>query len=79
MAHRSSIMTDVFMLVGGSVVGAGIGLLLAPQSGAKSRKEIARFGRTVGKKSERFYHDVADGMSDFADTVGGKMAFLHKR
>jgi len=78
MARRSSIMTDVFMLVGGSVVGAGIGLLLAPQSGAKSRKEIAKFGKTVGKRSERIYHDVTDGVSDFADTVGGKIAFLHK-
>ncbi len=71
-------MTDALMLVGGSVVGAGVALLLAPQSGAKSRKEIVRFGKTVSKKSERMFRDFSDGVTDFAETIGGKTNFLHK-
>lgn len=73
MTHKvSNITADALMVVGGSVVGAGLALLFAPQSGAKCRKEVVRFGKTVSKKSDRMFHDIADSVSDFADTVGGK-------
>ena len=69
MAFRgSNTMTDALMLVGGGVLGAGLALLFAPYSGAKSRKKIRRFGRTVGNKSDRMMRNI----SGFADTVGGR-------
>jgi len=63
-------MTDVMMLVGGGVVGAGLGLLFAPYSGAKSRKKMARMGRTVGNRSDRIMRDFSDTMSDLSEMVG---------
>ena len=80
MTNRvNTIVTDALMLVGGSVVGAGVALLLAPQSGAKSRREIVRFGRSMGKKGERAFRNISDSVSDFAETVGGKAGLvLHK-
>ena len=72
-------VTDALMLVGGSVVGAGLALLFAPQSGTKCRRDLARLGRSVSKKSERIFHDFTDGVSEFAGTVGGKTGgILHK-
>lgn len=69
MAFRgSNTMTDALMLVGGGVLGAGLALLFAPYSGAKSRKKIRRFGRTVSNRSDRMMRNI----SDFADTVGGR-------
>jgi gas vesicle protein len=69
MAHKvSRTMADALMLVGGGVVGAGLGLLFAPHSGAKSRKKMMRFGRYMGDKSEKMMRDL----TDFADTMGGK-------
>jgi len=69
MAHKTSnAMTDTLMLVGGGVLGAGLALLFAPYSGAKSRKKMVRFGRTVGKQSDRMMRSF----TDFADTMGGK-------
>ena len=68
--------TSSLMLVGGSVLGAGLALLFAPYSGAKSRKKLARMSKNVSKMSERMAHNVNDSMSDFADSMGsmGKRA-----
>lgn len=63
-------MTDVMMLVGGGVIGAGLGLLFAPSSGVKSRKKMVRMGRTITNKSDRMLRDVSERMSDLADTMG---------
>lgn len=69
MAHKvGNTMADALMLVGGGVVGAGLALLFAPYSGTKSRKKLARFGKTVSNKSDRMMRDI----TDFADTMGGK-------
>lgn len=79
MARKlNTTMTDALMLIGGGVVGAGVALLLAPRSGRETRKEIVRFGKTLGSKSDKAIHDFADNITDFADTVGEKgAAILH--
>lgn len=59
-------MTDALMIVGGGIVGAGLALLLAPQSGRKTRNEIARFGKTIGRNGKKAVRDVADRMGDAA-------------
>ena len=80
MARKiNTTMTDALMLVGGGVVGAGLALLLAPQSGKKSRKEITRFSRTVGRQGDKVIRNISENMSDFAERVGGMTAMLHKR
>lgn len=53
-------MTEVLMLVGGGVVGAGLALLLAPKSGKRTRIEIARFGKTIGRNGEKALRGAAD-------------------
>jgi gas vesicle protein len=63
------LMTDVMMLVGGGVVGAGLGLMFAPYSGAKSRKKMARMGKMMSNKSDRMMRDLSGKMSDLADTM----------
>jgi gas vesicle protein len=72
-------MSDALMLVGCGVVGAGLALLLAPQSGKKSRKEITRLSRTVGRQGDKVIRNISENMSDFAERVGGMTAMLHKR
>uniref|UniRef100_C6E1K0 YtxH domain-containing protein n=1 Tax=Geobacter sp. (strain M21) TaxID=443144 RepID=C6E1K0_GEOSM len=63
------LMTDVMMLVGGGVVGAGLGLMFAPYSGAKSRKKVARMGKMMSNKSDRMMRDLSDRVSDLAGTM----------
>lgn len=80
MARKNNnTMSDAFMLVGGGVLGAGMALLLAPQSGKKSRREITRFGRTVGRQGDKVIRNISESVSVFAERVGGMSALLHKR
>jgi len=81
MARKiNNTMTDALMLVGGGVVGAGLALLLAPQSGKKSRKEMARFSRSMGKKGDKVIRSFTDNVSEFSEKVGGMtLSMLHKR
>lgn len=81
MAQKiNNTMTDALMFVGGGVVGAGLALLLAPQSGKKSRKEMARFSRSMGKKGDKVIRNFTDNMSEFSEKVGGMtVSMLHKK
>lgn len=63
-------MVDTLLLVGGGVVGAGLALLFAPQSGKKSRVRIAKFSKTMSRRGEKALKGIADNVTDFADTMG---------
>ena len=39
-------------LIAGALLGAGVALLVAPQSGRKTRRDIRRFAERVGDKAE---------------------------
>lgn len=70
MGHKmSNTMFDALMLFGGGIVGAGLAFFLAPQSGRKSRKDVARFGRSMSKKSNRVFRGIADDVKDLTDTM----------
>lgn len=72
-------ITDALMLVGGGIVGAGVALLLAPQAGRKTCRELARFGRKIGKAGDNAVRDFATNVTNLADTVGEKAAgILHR-
>jgi gas vesicle protein len=80
MARKSNAVTESLFLVGGSVVGAGLALLLAPQSGKKCRRDLTRFGRSVSKQSDRVIRNISESVSDFAERVGGMTSgVLHRR
>lgn len=46
----------------GALVGAGLGLLFAPQSGERTRKDIA-------KRAKRLRHDAEDKLEELGDQI----------
>ena len=73
MARRyNETVSDTLMLVGGGIVGVGLGLLLAPRTGKQTRREIARFARTVGNKTDKAVRGFVDDVADLAESVGEK-------
>ena len=53
----------------GNLIGAGAMLLLAPQSGKKTRRQIRRKGRKVRKQTAVILHDGVDQIRDKTQQV----------
>lgn len=64
------------MLVAGGVIGSGLALLFAPQSGRKTRKQIVRYGRRVHSNAEEMAREVADTVTDLVENLGEKTGDL---
>lgn len=52
---------------GGAVVGAALGLLLAPKSGAETRRDVARYAKKAQLQATRFSRSVKTGVSTMVE------------
>ena len=53
----------------GSLAGAGIALILAPQSGKRTREDLRYWGRVLKVKSEKAQMELERGMKDLVVDV----------
>jgi gas vesicle protein len=65
-------IVGALMLVAGGIIGAGVALLFAPQSGERTRRDITRYSKKVRRKAEEVVEDFADSVSDMVETVSEK-------
>jgi gas vesicle protein len=74
MSNRNnSVTVGALMLVAGGIIGAGVALLYAPQSGEKTRKGIGRIAKKARRRSAEAVEaveDFSDHVADMADAVG---------
>jgi gas vesicle protein len=72
-------LTGALLVAAGTILGLGVGLLLAPQSGGRTRREIGRCARRTGRAVEGAVEEFADSVSDMVDAVEEKAeGFLEK-
>ena len=57
--RNNTAIAAAFLLIAGGVLGAGVALLFAPQSGARTRKDLLRYARKARRRAD----DVADDAS----------------
>ena len=55
------------LIAGGAVVGAGIGLLFAPQAGTETRRDIARYAKKAQVQATRLSRAVQSGVKEAMD------------
>ncbi len=59
------------ILAGGAVLGAGIGLLFAPQTGSATRHDINRYARKTQVQTLRWGRSVQSGVKEVMDWSRG--------
>jgi len=60
------------LIVAGGIVGAGLALLLAPQSGQRTRRDISRYARRAKTRADEAVEDLATNIGDLVETIGEK-------
>jgi len=60
------------MILAGGIVGAGLALLFAPQSGQRTRKDLLRYAKKTKRRAGEAADDLSANISDLVDTIGDK-------
>ena len=55
------------LVAGGAVIGAGIGLLFAPQAGADTRRDVGRYAKKAQLQATRWSRAVQSGVKKTMD------------
>ena len=60
-------------LLAGALLGAGVALLFAPQSGRKTRRDIRHFAERVGNKAEAARLELQRSIDNIIDDIEKKL------
>ena len=77
--NQKTTAVGAVMLIAGGLIGAGLGLLYAPQSGKKSRRQLGRYGRKVRTEAEAMVRDSADAVHDAMEGLAERTGELVDR
>lgn len=73
MATGSSRMKMLGWMVGCGIIGAGAALLLAPQSGKRTRRDLSYLGKRALNRSAAIGMDVRQSVDSLIDEVADKL------
>ena len=55
------------LVAGGAVIGAGFGLLFAPQTGVETRRDVGRYAKKAQLQATRWSRTVQSGVKEAMD------------
>lgn len=73
MENRERKVAAAALLVfAGGIIGAGLALLFAPQSGNRTRKDILRYSKKARNRADEVVEDLAANVSNLVEAIGEK-------
>lgn len=60
------------LMIAGGIIGAGLALLFAPQSGERTRRDIGRGARKLKVRADEAVEDISENISDLVDKISDK-------
>lgn len=66
------IAAAALLIVAGGVIGTGLALLFAPQSGSRTRKDILRYSKKVGNRADEVVDDLTANVSTLVEAISEK-------
>jgi gas vesicle protein len=73
METKNEKLNGALLFVAGSLIGAGLALLLAPQSGRRTRRDIVHLGKMAKKKSEQIQLEMRHALDNLVDDISERM------
>jgi len=73
MEARNEKYNGVLLFAAGSLIGAGVALLLAPQSGKRTRRDIVHLGKMAKKRSQQIQVEMRHAIDDLVEDISEKM------
>lgn len=70
--RERKVAVAALLILAGGVVGAGVALLFAPQSGQRTRKDIYRYAKKTKNRANEAVDELSATVSDLVDTLGEK-------
>jgi gas vesicle protein len=70
--REKKVAAAALLIVAGGIIGAGLALLFAPQSGQRTRKDISRYAKKTKNKAGEVVDDLADNITDLVDSISDK-------
>jgi gas vesicle protein len=62
--QKNQVAKAAAFIAGGAVIGAGLGLLFAPQTGSDTRRSISRYARKAQAQTSRWGRAVKSGVEE---------------
>jgi len=70
--RESKVAAAALLILAGGVAGAGLAILFAPQSGQRTRKDIARYAKKTKNRAGEAVDDLSANINDLVDVISEK-------
>jgi gas vesicle protein len=70
--REKKIAAALLLMAAGGVIGAGLALLFAPQTGDKTRKDLLRYAKKARHRADEAVEELASNVNSMVDTIGEK-------
>lgn len=60
------------LIVAGGIIGAGVALLFAPQSGERTRRDLNRCAKRVKTRADETAEDISVSITNLVESIGDK-------